>query len=36
VGQIIDGQYDIQSLPICVEFGEEAETESGKEVSNFE
>ena len=30
MGHIIDGQYDIQSLPICVECGEQAKTGSGK------
>ena len=30
VGHIIDGQCDIQSIPICVEYGEQAKTGSGK------
>ena len=30
MGHIIDGQYDIQSLHICVEYGEQAKTGSGK------
>jgi len=30
MGHIRDGQYDIQSLPICVECGEQAKTGSGK------
>ena len=30
VGHTIDEQYDIQSLPICVECGEQAKTGSGK------
>jgi hypothetical protein len=30
VGYIMDGQYDVQSLPICVKFGEQAKTGSGK------